>query len=292
MLDLQALLSRCTFPDGPVDLAVSGGADSSAMLILAAQAGLDATAWHVDHGIRDGSHTEAAFVGELARRFGARFEARTVRVEPGPNLEARARQARFEVLPKGVCTGHTADDQAETVLINMLRGAGIDGLAGMSAKNKPVIALRRSETEAICRYFDVEPFEDPSNRDRTILRNRVRHELVPLLDDIARRDVRGVIARQASYMRSEAELLDALARDIDPTDARQLAAAPEPLAMRALRNWLRANLDDELHPPDRASLERAMRVARGEVLACELPGGWRLGRSSQRLTLSRAGAEG
>ncbi|MCB1016512.1 MAG: 7-cyano-7-deazaguanine synthase, partial [Acidimicrobiales bacterium] len=92
--------------------AVSGGPDSLALLALAVAAGLEVTAVHVDHGLRPGSGREAEVVEAAAERFGARFSARRVTVVEGPNLEARARAARYAALPPDACTGHTADDQA------------------------------------------------------------------------------------------------------------------------------------------------------------------------------------
>ncbi|HXN59136.1 MAG TPA: ATP-binding protein, partial [Acidimicrobiales bacterium] len=95
------LLARCTFPPPgtPVACAVSGGADSLALLVLAAAACCEVTAYHVDHGLRAGSDTEAEVVAGAAERVGARFESRRVSVAPGPNLEARARSARYGTLP-------------------------------------------------------------------------------------------------------------------------------------------------------------------------------------------------
>src|SRR5262249_43104508 len=162
---VRELLGRCTFPVAgtSVTCAVSGGADSMALLVLATEAGCDVTAFHVDHGLREGSAEEAGLVAAAAARFGAAFESRHAVVRPGPDLEARARAARFSVLPKGVLTGHTADDQAETVLLNLLRGAGADGLRGMRAANHPLLSVRRSETHALCAAFDLEVVVDPSN---------------------------------------------------------------------------------------------------------------------------------
>jgi len=85
------------------------------------------TAHHVDHGLRNGSADEATIVEALADRCGAGFVAHTATIEPGANLEARARAARFSLLPAAVATGHTLDDRAETVLINLLRGAAATG---------------------------------------------------------------------------------------------------------------------------------------------------------------------
>ena len=128
---VAAALTRCTFPavGTEVTCAVSGGADSAALLVLGTAAGLRIAVVHVDHRLRPDSHLEAEFVRGLAARFGASFRSATVAVGDGPNLEARARAARYAALPHDVLTGHTADDQAETVLVNLLRGAASSGLA-------------------------------------------------------------------------------------------------------------------------------------------------------------------
>ena len=140
------LLGRCTFPAPGTALrcAVSGGADSSALLVLATAAGCSVTAYHVDHGLRPGSAGEAQVVAATAARFGAGFERRTVHIAGSANVEARARAARYAALPAGTCTGHTADDQAETMLINLLRGASTSGLAGI--RPSPQRPLLRTPT--------------------------------------------------------------------------------------------------------------------------------------------------
>lgn len=289
---IPELLARCTFPSAglsagtAVDCAVSGGPDSLALLVLASEAGCSVTAWHVDHGLRPGSAGEAEVVAQAANRWGAAFEARSAQCEPGPNLEARARQARYQVLPKGVLTGHTADDQAETVLLNLMRGAGLDGLAGIDPARRPLLALRRHETQALCDSLGLEPVQDPSNLDPAHRRNRVRHELLPLLCDIADRDVVPIIARGAGLMGGIRDLLDELAEAIDPTDAKAMAEAPEPLAQMALRRWIQRETSAE-HPPDAAAIERVMAVVRNEIRSTEIGGGWRVTRSSQRLGLQR-----
>jgi tRNA(Ile)-lysidine synthase len=267
---------------------VSGGPDSLALLVLACAAvGPDAvTAVHVDHGLRPGSADEAEVVRASAERFGAAFGALTVRVEPGPNLEARARAARYAALPAGALTGHTADDQAETVLLNLLRGAGLDGLGGMAPERRPLRGLRRTETRALCDALGLDPVVDPTNDDPAFRRNRVRHELLPLLDDVAARDVVPVLARQADLLRDDATLLDDLALALDPRDAHALAAAPVALARRSVRRWLRTACGGaEQHPPDAAGVDRVLAVARGEVVACEVGGGWRVARTRNRLRI-------
>lgn len=285
---ISGLLARCTFPSPgtAVDCAVSGGPDSLALLMLASEAGCPVTAWHVDHGLRPGSAAEADVVAQAAARWGAAFEAVTAHCEPGPNLEARARASRYGVLPTGVLTGHTADDQAETVLLNFIRGAGPDGLAGIDPARRPLLALRRHETQALCESLGFKPVQDPSNLDPAHRRNRIRHELLPLLCDIADRDVVPIIARGAGLMGGIRDLLNELAAAIDPADAKALAKAPEPLAQMALRRWILRETGAE-HPPDAAAIERVMAVVRNEARSTEIGGGWRVTRSSQRLGLSR-----
>jgi tRNA(Ile)-lysidine synthase len=260
-----------------------------ALLVLAVEAGCVVSAVHVDHGLRPGSAEEAEVVRTGAERFGAAFLSVRAEVTPGPNLEARARIARYAALPVDALTGHTADDQAETVLLNLLRGAGLDGLAGMDPERRPLRRLRRHETRALCDTLGLALVEDPSNVDPAFRRNRVRHELLPLLDAIAERDVVPILARQAHLARDDVALLDELAAAIDPCDARALTAAPPPLARRAIRRWLRGAGPggDERHPPDAATVERVLVVARGEAVACELVGGWRVARSRGRLRLER-----
>ncbi|MGE3620187.1 MAG: tRNA lysidine(34) synthetase TilS [Acidimicrobiia bacterium] len=283
---VAGLLARCDLPPPgtPVTCAVSGGADSLALLVLATEAGCRATAVHVDHGLRPGSAAEAEVVAAAAAARGAGFRAERVEVAPGPNLEARARVARYAALGPGALTGHTADDLAETVLLNLVRGAGLDGLAGFDPSRRPLRRLRRAETAALCVAVGLDPVRDPSNEDPAFRRNRVRHELLPLLDAIAERDVVPLLARQAELARADRSLLDELAAGLDPTDARALAAAPLPLARRAVRRWLRTG--PERHPPSSAEVERVLAVARGEAVACELGGGRRVVRSAQRLRVA------
>ena len=277
------LLTKCTFAPSnkTIHCAVSGGADSVALLVLAAAHSADVIAWHVDHGLRDGSANEAQIVQEIALALGAKFESRTVVVETGSNLEARAREARFAVLPTDVVTGHTADDQAETVIVNLLRGAGMRGMSGMQGgPSHPILQLRRNDTVALCDALGISVFHDPSNDDERFQRNRIRHEVLPLLQSISQRDVVSVIARQAELVRDDDALLDELASAIDPTDAKAIAAAPQALARRALRMWLA-----HPYPPDLATVERVLCVARGETPGCDIGGCRQVKRSQQRLKI-------
>jgi tRNA(Ile)-lysidine synthase len=221
-------------------------------------------------------------VAEAAARFGADFRAERVRVDDGANLEARARAARHAALGEGAATGHTADDQAETVLVNLLRGAGVHGLAGMRAGTAhPLLDLRREETVGLCAHVGLVPVEDPSNGDPRFVRNRVRAELLPLCSQIAGRDVVPVLARQAGLLAGDADLLDTFAGLVDPTDAAALAHAPTAQARRAVREWL---TDEGPYPPPADAVERVLEVARLERRATEVPGGVRVARSRGRLS--------
>ena len=176
-IDLDALVARCRFPDvDHVVCAVSGGADSLALLVLAAHSGRTVDAVHVDHGLRDGSADEFALVREVAERFGATARSITLDLADGPNLEARARSARRAALPSEALFGHTADDRAEWVLLALLRGAGLDGVASMDPARRPLLGLRAAETRALCRDLGIATVDDPHNADPRFRRVRVRHE--------------------------------------------------------------------------------------------------------------------
>ncbi len=269
------------FPsNGPIHCAVSGGADSSALLILASMTGEELIAHHVDHGLRPNSSIESDSVARLANQVGAKFRSVTLSLEEGPNLEARARSARFAALPDDVLTGHTADDQAETIILHLLRGGGPDALAGMGDEHHPIIKLRRADTESVCQIFEWKPVEDPTNEDPRFRRNRVRHEVLPLLNEVAERDVVPLLIRAGEIADKDADLLDRLAQEIDVTDAAALATAPIALARRSVREWLRGE-----HPPDLASVERVLQVARGEALGTEITGGRSVRRTNGKLRL-------
>lgn len=288
------LLERCYFPlpaegvDRRTACAVSGGADSLALLLLAAEAGLAPVAYHVDHGLRPGSSAEVGVVEEAARLVGAEVVALRIEVPTGPNLEARARALRFAALPEGVATGHTADDQAETVLINLLRGSSTAGLAGIQpGERHPILGLRRSETRALCRSAGLRWVEDPSNAELGPLRNRVRHKLLPMLEELSGRDLVPVLCRQCGLLADDEALLDELSGAVDVTSARELTNAPLPIARRAVRRWLR-QVSPEGHPPSSATVERVLRVAAGSALACDVGSGVSVRRSRGRLSLGRA----
>lgn len=287
------LLARCSFPPPGTEVtcAVSGGADSTALVALAVAAGLGVTAVHVDHGLRAGSDGEADHVGRLAAAWGAAFRAERVVVPPGADLEARARAARRAVLPSDTLFGHTADDQAETVLVRLVRGTGPAGLAAMGHGTHPLLALRRRQTVGLCRHLAVEPLDDPMNTDPRFVRNRVRAEVLPLLDDVAGRDVVPLLARLAELAADDARLIASLADQVDPTDVHALRAVPRPVAVAAWRRWW-CRVTGSEHPPDQAATERVFSVVTGSARSCDVVDRWRLGRTGGRLRLERSGPLG
>jgi tRNA(Ile)-lysidine synthase len=237
---------------------------------------------HVHHGLRSSADDDAALAETVASRLGADFRLVHVDVADGPNLEARARAARRAALGTDTMTGHTADDQAETVLLSLLRGAGATGLAAIGpGRRHPILALRRTETHSLCSQLGLTVAQDPSNDDRRFRRNRIRHELMPLLDDIAERDVTVLLTRTADLLRADDQYLDELAAGIDPTDAAQLAAAPRVLGARAIRQWL----EHDGYPPDTDTVRRVLAVATGSASACQLTNGRRIERRGNRLHL-------
>ena len=293
MTSERDLLDACHFPPAgtPVDLAVSGGPDSLGLALLARAAGLTVTLHHVDHHARPASGEDAAFVVELAHEWGVGVVVHDVHVDPGANFEARARAARRAVLPLGALTGHTLDDLAETVLLNLLRGAGLDGLSPMVGDpTKPLLDVRRGDLAGYVAARGYAARHDETNLDGRYRRNRVRHEVLPLLDEVAERDVALLLARAAQLIYDErCWIAEATAADeergLGEADCRELATWPT----ARLRRWLRVQLaredPDGTHPPESAEIERALAVVRGEAVATELAGGRRLARRHQHLSL-------
>ena len=221
-----------------VVVAVSGGADSMALLHLLMRVrttwNLDLVVAHLDHNIRPESADDASFVGEMARSWDLHFETTSLPPEAltaKGNLEATARRLRYQFLAQvavdqqvdgcavDVAVAHTANDQAETVLMNLIRGSGLHGLAGMQAVRplqlhgqpvpgvrvvRPLLDVTRSEIMQYLEEHDIPWREDASNQDRTFVRNRVRHEVLPLLKELNPRIVAS-LCRTATVMRGEVE---------------------------------------------------------------------------------------
>ncbi len=292
---VAGLLAQTTFApgEGLLDIACSGGPDSTALAVLACATGRSVVLHHVDHGLRASSAAEGRHVEALAATLGCAVELHTVALTTMGNREEEARLARRRVLPATAATGHTMDDQAETVLVNLVRGAGASGLGAMRpGPRHPILRLRRADTHGLCQHLGLAVVHDDSNDDLSFVRNQVRHRVLPLLAEIADRDLVPLLDRTATVLRVDEELLMLLAAEAvpDPTDVAALRAAPEPLAVRALRAWLTEERQAEgrAHPPSTAEIARVLRVVEGAVVATELAGGYRVARRAGRLRVERA----
>lgn len=240
---------------GPVAVALSGGADSLALTAAAVAEVPDALALVVDHGLQQGSADVAAAAAAQAVAFGC-SDAVVLAVDVGHSggMEAAARRARYDALGEAragrpVLVAHTLDDQAETVLLGLARGSGPRSIAGMQEWDdpwgRPLLGVRRSVTRQACRELGVVPFEDPHNTDAAFTRVRLRHEVLPLLDDVLGGAVAEALGRTATQIREDAQVLDDLAaelldlaRDGDAVLVTVLTERPAALRRRALRLWL------------------------------------------------------
>jgi tRNA(Ile)-lysidine synthase len=231
---------------GKLGLAVSGGPDSLALLLLAAAAYPgEVEAATVDHGLRAESSDEAAFVADLCRRLGVPHEILRAEVDRSlANLQRAAREARYRALGDWLAaraivtlaTAHHADDQAETLVMRLIRGAGIGGLAGVRAKRalpmpgspaivvRPLLGWRRAELRAIVDAAGIRPVDDPSNSDPRFDRARIRAELArnEWLDPVA-------MARSAAALAEADAALDWVAQRLEEE---RVVAVQDQLALR------------------------------------------------------------
>lgn len=298
-------------------VAVSGGADSVALLL-----GLDELVHsrkikikilmaHLNHKLRGtASDADARWVRSLAKQLGYRVAVRSADVakratKSKDNLEQTARRARYDFLKqlakehgaKVVLTGHTMNDQAETILLNLIRGSGGDGLRGIErirpiAARSDILLARplmgwasRQDTEAYCRSRSVEFRDDEMNSDPAFTRVRVRKELLPLLERFNPRFIETVV-RSAEILRTDNEALNAAAqrlvelasaeqvRERGPLRADVLRIAPAALRRRALRLWLEQHRGDlrRIEHAHLVGLEKLLLSTKGGRVA-ELPGG-------------------
>jgi tRNA(Ile)-lysidine synthase len=295
--------------------------------------GLELTAAHLDHGLRgESAAADARWVEELSRSLGfgcvvGRADVAALAREGRDNLEQAARRARYEFLAvaargagaRAVLVAHTLDDQAETVLLSLVRGGGAAGLGGMAAERaleagggslslrRPLLAwARRADTEGYCRGRGVEARADEMNDDEAYARVRVRRRLLPLLETFNPRAAEA-LARAAALLREDSEALDALAaalleeargaaedeaaRDVGawPLRVESLKAATAAVRRRALRLWLARGRGD-LRRLTHANLLGVERLCEGERggRTAELPGGSSVERRRGLLLFRRA----
>lgn len=208
-------------------VAVSGGSDSVALLHVllrfAPSWGLRLHVLHVDHRLRSASSRDGEFVRRLSARFDVPAEVVAVTVGGTGSREAAARDARYRALQEHadrigadrIAVAHTADDQAETVLMRLLQGTGVRGLAGIPPTRgriiRPLLAERRDALRALLVGAGLDWIEDPTNAERRFLRNRVRHEVLPALARAYNPEIVGALARAARLARNTVDALDGVA---------------------------------------------------------------------------------
>jgi tRNA(Ile)-lysidine synthase len=299
-------------------VAVSGGPDSLCLLHTLARARRllhlsDLVVFHFDHRLRQGSAGDARYVRRQAERLGFPFMVRSATGRPGrgESVEAWARTARYEALTAVVeelgggvaAVGHTADDQAETVLMALLRGGGLHAVAGIPPVRRPIVRplldVTREQTEAFCRALHLRPRRDPMNEDPAYLRAALRARVLPLLEEGLGRGVTASLVRTAALLRADAELLDRLAdrafpaivtSELDDTllHVAPLMGQPGPLASRVVRQAL-LGLGVL---PEAGHVEAVLDLAQGNTgRRATLPGGLLARREREYVRLSRPSPE-
>lgn len=297
----------------PLLVGCSGGADSLALTLAAAAVrGPDGVrAAVVDHRLQDGSAQRAAATVAQLAAHGVRAGVHPVDVTGPGGVEAAARRARQAALRAArphpdspILLGHTLDDQAETVLLGLGRGSGARSLAGMRPWDapwlRPLLGLRRAVTRAACAELAQPVWDDPHNADPRFTRVRLRHDVLPLLEEVLAGGVAEALARTAAQLREDADALDAVAdglfaaavrpaaadtgRDGAELEITALAALPPALRRRIVRAWLRSAGVDGLSDAQLRAADRL--VARGPDRAgVAVPGGLELVRDHGRLGL-------
>ena len=257
---VRAAVRRALPADGLVLVACSGGADSLALAAAARFAGRSVGLVTVDHGLQTGSAGRAADVAAWATSAGlAPVEVATVSVAGLPGgPEAAARTARYAALSEAaartgataVLLGHTRDDQAETVLLALARGAGPRGLAGMPFRKgvfvRPLLGVARADTRKACAALGLVPWEDPHNSDPAFARSRVRAAALPALVEALGPAVVANLARSAEMIAADNEELDRLARTsleeaagAGVLDLAPLSGLGQAVRRRVLHMWAR-----------------------------------------------------
>lgn len=274
---VETSLPLLELPPGPHVVALSGGADSAALALLCARAGVEVTAVHVDHQLPASPMMEKAAV-QVAEVLDLAMTTIRVEVGSGPSLEELARDARYRALESvegAVLTGHTRDDSAETMLINLIRGTGGAGLAGIPYHRppnvyRPILGLGRGETREMAALAGLPFVDDPMNQDMSLTRNRVRLHLLPTMREI-NPAVDSALARAAAFLRRDNEFLDELAdrHQVAELPVSLLSTLPRPVADRVVLRFLECNGVGA----GAGRVDRVWSVATGESPRQDLSGG-------------------
>ena len=286
---------RLVCPGEQVTCAVSGGADSMALLfalyLLKEKLQITLSAAHYNHGLRgEESDRDEAFVRSFCDRFEIPLYCGHGQVTPGSKgLEAAAREARyafFETIPGKIATAHTADDNAETVLMHLVRGTGLKGLGGITPVRglviRPMLGITRQEVLAFLEEYHVSFVTDSSNETDEFLRNRIRHRVMPLLREENPRLAENLSAMALS-LRQDEEALEALAGEELPPVS-QLRELPAALQSRLLAAFLERSGVKE---PQSAHIELAKSLVNSPnpSAKAQFPGGVTVSRNYDALTV-------
>ncbi|APU12395.1 MULTISPECIES: tRNA lysidine(34) synthetase TilS [Actinoalloteichus] len=295
---------------GVLGVACSGGADSLALAGATVQAarrfGLAVHGLVVDHRLQPDSASVAATAAEQLAALGcAEVSVLDVTVSGAGGPEAAARRARYAALSEArthpdqlVLLGHTRDDQAETVLLGLGRGSGPRSIAGMRPLDppwaRPLLDCARATTLAACADLGVRPWEDPHNTEARFTRVRLRHEVLPLLEEVLHGGVAGALARTAEQVRDDLAALDdwaeralTQARDechVDWLTVDSLDPLPAAVRTRVLRSWLRGLGVRDLSAGQLRAVDELVSRWRGQG-GVWLPGGLVAARAHGRLAL-------
>ena len=311
-------------PGDTVLASVSGGPDSvcllESLLRLRRLLKIHVEVFHFDHRLRADSSRDAAYVRRLAERhrgplhLGVATDApargRSVAAWATRRRGNAATDVRRRIGAATIAEGHTLDDQAETVLLNVIRGSGLEGVSGLwpgtrrTATIEPLIAVERREVEAFCRALGLRPRRDPTNEDRHLLRNAIRLDVLPAIERATGRDPRHPIARTADLLReARMELYDSTVRayraivDEDEGDLRfdaaGLRALPRAVASRVVRLGVYNALSfDESAPWSKDAVEAILDLATGRRgRRRDLPNGSTAVRERQYVLVSRSSPE-
>ena len=283
--------------DQHIICACSGGADSVALLfglhLLKEKLGFQLSAVHFNHGLRgEESDRDEAFVQSLCQQFDIPLFIGRGMVTPGEKgLEAAAREARygyFATLDGLIATAHTADDNAETVLLHLIRGAGLKGLGGITPKRdhliRPMLTVTRREVLTFLEEYHLRYVTDSSNKTDAFLRNRLRHHVMPLLRQENPRLAEN-LSQMAMQLRRDEEVLEALAGESLPAVS-LLREMPQPVRRRALERFLKEN---GIREPERRHimLTEELVFSANPSSRADLPGGVTVSRCYDTLTVLR-----
>ena len=286
----QALLS----PGDSVIAAVSGGADSVAMLfalyLLRDELGITLEAAHFNHHLRGAeSDRDEAFVTDFCGRYDIPLHLGSGRIVPGKKgLEAAARDARYAFLrrlPGKVATAHTADDNAETVLMRLIRGTGLKGLGAIAPVSgnviRPMLTVTRDDVEAFLEEYALPHVEDSSNGTDDFLRNRIRHGILPLMRAENPR-IGENLSAMALLLRHDEACLQAMIPEEQMPDVSRLKAMEPALRRRALERFLKAQ---GVREPEQIHILQAEQLLYhwNPSAAMQFPGGVTIGRQYDRL---------